>query len=156
MSDIASAAANIQYAVLPWRRADNAIQILLITTRNTRRWIVPKGWPLEGRTPRESAAQEALEEAGVLGTVAAKPLGWFRYDKLRKSGEVVPCRVQVYPMEVLRQRRTWEEKAARQTRWCSAEEALSHVAEVGLRQLIKKFARDASGHLHHHASRAAG
>jgi hypothetical protein len=57
---------------------------------------------------------------------------------------------------VLRQRRTWEEKAARQTRWCSAEEALSHVAEVGLRQLIKKFARDTSGHLHHHASRAAG
>jgi 8-oxo-dGTP pyrophosphatase MutT (NUDIX family) len=116
VSSTVSNIARIQYAALPWRRVDNAIRILLITTRNTRRWIVPKGWPLEGYTPRECAAQEALEEAGVLGEVSPKPLGWFCYNKLRKTGEIVPCRVQVYPMEVLRQRRTWEEKAARQTR----------------------------------------
>jgi 8-oxo-dGTP pyrophosphatase MutT (NUDIX family) len=144
MSSIAAPVAQIQYAALPWRKVDSMLQILLITTRNTKRWIVPKGWPLEGHSPQESAAQEALEEAGVLGEVAAKPLGWFTYDKLRKSGEVVPCKVQVYPMEVLRQRRNWAEKAARQTRWCSAEEALGHVAELGLRQLISKFAREAA------------
>ena len=85
--------------------------------------------------------QEALEEAGILGDVAAAPLGWFHYDKLRKSGEVVPCKVQVYPMEVTRQRRSWVEKSARQTHWCSLEEALSRVAEPGLRQLILKFSR---------------
>jgi 8-oxo-dGTP pyrophosphatase MutT (NUDIX family) len=131
----------IQYGVLPWRRVEGVLEFLLITTRNTRRWIVPKGWPLPGRTPRECAAQEALEEAGILGDVAAAPLGWFHYDKLRKSGEVVPCKVQVYPMEVTRQRRSWVEKSARQTNWCSLEEALARVAEPGLRQLILKFSR---------------
>ena len=137
----ATQVASIQYGALPWRRAGEAIEILLITTRNTRRWIVPKGWPLLGRTPRECAAQEALEEAGVSGKVAEKPLGWFHYDKLRKSGEVVPCKVQIYPMEVSRQRSAWAEKAMRQTRWCSPQEALSHVSEPGLRQLITKFAK---------------
>ena len=141
MSSPAVPAPHIQYAALPWRRAGDAIEILLITTRNTRRWIVPKGLPLTGRSPRECAAQEALEEAGVSGEVAQKPLGWFRYDKLRKSGEVVNCKVQVFPMQVARQRRVWAEKAARQTRWCSPQEALSHVSEPGLKNLISKFAR---------------
>jgi 8-oxo-dGTP pyrophosphatase MutT (NUDIX family) len=141
MSSPALAASNIQYAALPWRRTADAVEILLITTRNTKRWIVPKGWPLDGRSPRECAAQEALEEAGVLGEVGRKPLGWFSYDKLRKSGEVLHCKVQVYAMEVARQRRSWAEKAARQTRWCSPQEALTHVSEPGLRQIISKFAR---------------
>jgi 8-oxo-dGTP pyrophosphatase MutT (NUDIX family) len=131
----AATLSQIQYGVLPWRRVEGALEFLLITTRNTGRWIVPKGWPLPGRSPRECAAQEALEEAGILGDVAAAPLGWFHYDKLRKSGEVVPCKVQVYPMEVTRQRRSWVEKSARQ------EEALSRVADPGLRQLILKFSR---------------
>jgi 8-oxo-dGTP pyrophosphatase MutT (NUDIX family) len=133
--------ANIQYAALPWRRTEGTVEILLITTRNTRRWIVPKGWPLTDRTPGECAAQEALEEAGVLGKVGEKPLGWFSYDKLRKSGEVLHCKVQVYAMEVALQRRSWAEKAARQTRWCSPQEALTHVSEPGLRQIISKFAQ---------------
>jgi 8-oxo-dGTP pyrophosphatase MutT (NUDIX family) len=137
----ATQVASIQYGALPWRRAGEAIEILLIITRNTRRWIVPKGWPLLGRTPRECAAQEALEEAGVSGKVAEKPLGWFHYDKLRKSGEVVPCKVQIYPMEVSRQRSAWAEKTMRQTRWCTPQEALAHVSEPGLRQLISKFAK---------------
>ena len=140
-----TASPSIQYAALPWRRAGGAIEILLITSRNTRRWIVPKGWPLTGRSPRECAAQEALEEAGVLGEVSQKPLGWFRYDKLRKSGEVVPCKVQVFAMQVARQRRVWAEKSARQTRWCSPQEALAHVSEPGLKSLISKFARASGG-----------
>jgi len=110
---------------------------------------VPKGWPLVGRTPRECAAQEALEEAGVLGEVGEKPLGWFSYDKLRKSGEVLHCKVQVYAMEVARQRRTWAERATRQTRWCSPQEALAHVSEPGLRQIISKFARATDRQLKH-------
>ena len=150
MSSAASPAASIQYAALPWRKAHGAIEILLITSRNTRRWIVPKGWPMTGRTARESVAQEALEEAGVLGEVAAKPLGWFRYDKLRKSGEIVPCRVGLYAMEVARQQRSWPEKTARQTRWCSPKEALTHVSEPGLRQLISKFAKTSAAGLGRH------
>jgi len=132
---------NVQYAALPWRRAEGTVEILLVTTLNTGRWIVPKGWPLAGRTPSESAAHEALEEAGVLGEVAAEPLGSFHYKKRRKSGEIVPCNVHVFTMEVLRQRRRWAEKSAREVCWCSLEDALARVTERGLRRLIVKFAR---------------
>jgi 8-oxo-dGTP pyrophosphatase MutT (NUDIX family) len=105
---------------------------------------VPKGWPFLGRTPSECAAIEALEEAGVLGEVAAKTLGSFHHNKRRKSGEIVPCKVHIFTMEVVRQRRRWPEKRARETCWCSLKEALSKVTEPGLRRLIAKFAK-ASG-----------
>lgn len=141
MSSPAAPVAHIQYAALPWRKTGDGVQILLITSRNTKRWIIPKGWPLVGRTPPESAAQEALEEAGVMGAVGPKPLGWFHYDKLRKSGEIVPCKVQVFALEVNRQRREWPEKSARHTRWCTPQEALTHVGEPGLRRIITDFAR---------------
>lgn len=140
VSSVESEVPQIQYAALPWRKSGQDLQILLITTRNTRRWIVPKGWPVAGCTPGECAAHEAMEEAGVIGEVAEKTLGSFTYDKRRKSGEVIRCKVHVFPMEVLHQRRTWIEKTARETRWCSVEEALSHVSEPGLRRLIAKFA----------------
>jgi 8-oxo-dGTP pyrophosphatase MutT (NUDIX family) len=141
VSRTATQAPNVQYAALPWRRADGAVEILLITTRNTRSWIVPKGWPLDGRTPSECAAHEALEEAGVLGEVAAEALGSFHYNKRRKSGEIIPCEVHVFAMEVIRQRRNWAEKAARDICWCSLEEALARVTEPSLRRLIAKFGK---------------
>ena len=130
---------NVQYAALPWRPTDGAIEILLVTTLKTRQWILPKGWPVAGCTPGESAASEALEEAGVLGVVASKSVGSFFYHKRRKSGEVTPCRVDVYPMRVDRQRRTWAEKPVRETRWCSPEEALARITDPGLRRLIARF-----------------
>jgi 8-oxo-dGTP pyrophosphatase MutT (NUDIX family) len=136
----ASKASNIQYAALPWRKAGDALEILLITTLNTRRWIVPKGWPLEGKSPQDSAAQEAMEEAGISGNIAKAPLGSFHYNKLRKSGETVSCKVDVFAMEVARQRRSWAEKDRREARWFSIDEALEHVTEPGLRRLIAKFA----------------
>jgi 8-oxo-dGTP pyrophosphatase MutT (NUDIX family) len=135
---------NVQYAALPWRRVRGVIEILLITTRNTRSWIVPKGWPLDGCTPSECAAHEALEEAGVLGEVAPESLGFFHYNKRRKSGEIVLCKVHVFAMEVVQQRRSWAEKAARDVCWCSLEEALALVTEPSLRRLIAKFGK-ASG-----------
>ena len=145
MSGVASQMPNVQYAALPWRKAEGEIQILLVTTLNTRRWIVPKGWPLAGHTPGECAALEALEEAGVLGEVAAETLGTFHYKKRRKSGEIVPCKVHVFPMEVVRQRRNWAEKKSRKSRWYSLEEARARVTEPGLRRLIGKFAKASNG-----------
>lgn len=142
MRGVVSNGVNLQYAALPWRKAQDArIEILLVTTRQTGRWIVPKGWPHSGLPPHECAAREALEEAGVLGDPAETALGAFRYEKHRKSGESVPCTVHVFALEVARQRRTWPEKAARQTRWCTIEEALARVGEPGLRRLIRKFAK---------------
>jgi len=140
MRRAASQVSNVQYAALPWRATEDAIEILLVTTLKTGRWIVPKGWPLAGCSPSESAASEALEDAGVLGEVAPKSLGSFLYNKRRKSGEVTHCKVHVYPMRVVRQRRSWAEKRARQTCWCSPEEALARVSDAGLRRLIARFA----------------
>jgi 8-oxo-dGTP pyrophosphatase MutT (NUDIX family) len=120
------------------------VEILLVTTRTTGRWIVPKGWPMQGIKPSECAAREALEEAGVVGEIAVEPIGSFGYEKRRKSGEMLPCKVEVFPMEVVRQRRNWPEKDSRQTRWCSIDEALARVPEPGLRRLIATFAEQVS------------
>jgi 8-oxo-dGTP pyrophosphatase MutT (NUDIX family) len=131
-------------AALPWRRHDGDFEILLITSRTTRRWIVPKGWPELGLARSECAAREALEEAGVVGEIVPRPLGTFHYNKRRKTGETVPVQVAVFPLEVMRQRRSFPESHARETRWCKLDEALSHIAEPGLKRLIVKFAKEAA------------
>jgi 8-oxo-dGTP pyrophosphatase MutT (NUDIX family) len=130
-----------QYAALPWRRVDGELQILLVTTLNTRRWIVPKGWPIPGLSPSGCAAHEAAEEAGVSGDVDSKPLGSFHYEKRLKSGTQQTCNIEVFAMRVLRQRRSWPEKGARKLDWCTVDEALARVGEPGLRRLIARFAK---------------
>jgi 8-oxo-dGTP pyrophosphatase MutT (NUDIX family) len=130
----------VQYAALPWRKVRGGIEILLVTTQTTRRWIVPKGWPIPGLSPADCAAHEAAEEAGLAGHIASGSIGWFCYLKRRKSGELLPCKVEVFALEVHRQRRTWPEKHLRETRWCSPAEALARVEEPGLRRLIARFA----------------
>jgi 8-oxo-dGTP pyrophosphatase MutT (NUDIX family) len=139
---------HVQYGALPWRRGKHGLEILLVTTLNAKRWIVPKGWPIPGRTPPECAAHEALEEAGLIGDMDSEPLGAFSYDKTSRTGDVLSCNVLLFPLAVKKQRRVWAEKDQRQTRWCSVEEALERVANAELRSLIEKFAQswnDASG-----------
>lgn len=135
-----SKASTVQYAALPWRRSGGTLEILLITSLKTHRWIVPKGWPMAGKSPQDAAAQEAMEEAGITGNVAKAALGSFQYNKLRKNGETVSLKVDVFPMEVAHQRRMWADKNRREKQWFSIEEALARVAEPGLRRLITKFA----------------
>jgi 8-oxo-dGTP pyrophosphatase MutT (NUDIX family) len=130
-----------QYAALPWRRIRGKIKILLVTTRNTRRWVIPKGWPMRGCTPSECAALEAFEEAGVQGKTKPTPLGVYSYRKLRKSGRIVTCKVSVFAMKVTRQKARWPEKSARDLQWCTPNEALELVNEIGLKRLIRKFSR---------------
>lgn len=130
----------VQYAALPWRRTRGEIEILLVTTQTTRRWIVPKGWPIPGLSPADCARHEAIEEAGVSGEVGSSSIGWFRYLKRRKNEELLPCKVEVFALEVSRQKRNWLEKHLREIRWCSIGEAVARVSEPGLRRLIVKFA----------------
>jgi 8-oxo-dGTP pyrophosphatase MutT (NUDIX family) len=132
--------AAVQYAALPYREGANGLEFLLITTRRTRRWIVPKGWPMDGRAPHAAAQREALEEAGVCGEVGETSIGSYRYFKERKSGELVPCKVDVFALRVKQQRKSWAEKDARELRWCTLGEALACVGEPGLRQVISRFA----------------
>jgi 8-oxo-dGTP pyrophosphatase MutT (NUDIX family) len=136
---------------LPWRRTPEGLRVLLITTRSTHRWIVPKGWPIEGLSPHESAAREAFEEAGVRGKIGEEVLGSFNHRKQLKTGETIACRVNIYPLEVDEIHAEWLEKADREIQWCSIKEALAQVSDPALRRLIVKFARMAaapsSGHI---------
>ena len=129
-----------QYAALPYRFAGDVLEILLITTRRTKRWIVPKGWPIEGLTPSASAAREALEEAGISGEIQTTSIGRFHYTKEFRQRDAVPCRVDVFALKVTRQRKDWDEKDSRELKWVSVTEAAQLVEEPELRKLILKFA----------------
>ncbi len=130
-----------QYAALPWRkREDGAVEILLITSRETRRWVIPKGWPMKDKAPEEAAAQEAYEEAGLVGTPRSKSLGVYHYDKRLSSGRLQHVRVQVFPLEVTEARDIWPEMVERDRLWSSPAEAASLVDEPELRGILAKFA----------------
>lgn len=129
-----------QYAALPWRRTgDGEVEILLITSRETRRWVIPKGWPIRGKKPGPSAAREAFEEAGVEGEVSAKPVGVFHYDKRLRSGRLQHIRAPVYALQVARELDAWPEKAERDREWVSPDEAAERVGEPELKALIRGF-----------------
>ncbi|MDX7951092.1 NUDIX hydrolase [Lichenihabitans sp. Uapishka_5] len=127
-----------QYAALPFRRGDG-LEIMLITSRETRRWVVPKGWPMKGRRPRGTAAREAMEEAGISGAVAKAAIGSYVYIKRGIGGKSWPCRVDVFPLEVRVERATWRERKQRTRQWFNYIEAADAVAEPDLKGLILAF-----------------
>ena len=129
-----------QSAALPWRRlADGGIAVLLVTSRRTRRWIVPKGHIERGMTAAASAEKEALEEAGVIGEIGAK-VGTFEYDKLLASGAVRRLRVSVFPLAVTGELESWEERDLRERAWFAPDDAAAATAEPELQAIIRRFA----------------
>lgn len=128
-----------QVAALPWRQTASGVEIMMITSRETRRWVIPKGNRMAGKTDAEAAAIEAYEEAGVQGDVMGAPIGWFRYGKRMKSGRVQACIVSVYPLEAFIQLGAWPEDAQRERRWMTADEAADAVDEQDLAELIRDF-----------------
>lgn len=133
-----------QYAALPWRQAQR-FEILLITSRETRRWVIPKGWPMPGKSPAESAAQEAYEEAGVRGQMAVQAMGHYTYSKRLRGRSKKRFRVDVFAMEVTEVLNQWPEAHERARQWLSPEEALALVEEPELAALIRRFAGDQLG-----------
>ncbi|THD79477.1 MAG: NUDIX hydrolase [Phenylobacterium sp.] len=130
-----------QFAALPWRRAeDGRVEVLLITSRETRRWIIPKGWGKPDEAPAAAAAREAFEETGVKGVVGDTPLGDYRYDKLLKDGRVQQVTVGVYALETTRERKSWPEKDLREKMWVAPDIAAGLVDEPELQALIAAFA----------------
>jgi 8-oxo-dGTP pyrophosphatase MutT (NUDIX family) len=130
-----------QYAALPFRMDDvDCPEILLVTTRDTGRWIVPKGWPIATLSPRQVAAREAYEEAGLIGTILdGASLGSYQYDKILAGGTAVPCEVKIFAMRVERQDSNWPERQQRRTQWCSSDQAASLVVEPGLARILSTF-----------------
>lgn len=130
-----------QFAALPYRLADRGdVEVLLITSRETRRWVIPKGWPMKGKKPHQAAAIEARQEAGVTGEIEKMPLGEYAYVKRLKDGAPLDCTVQVFPLQVTGQQRHWREKHERVGRWFTAEEAADLVDEASLSALMLAFA----------------
>lgn len=129
-----------QYGVLAYDMADDGEpRFLLITSRNTRRWIIPRGNPIPGLSPAQSAAQEAYEEAGLTGLVSADEIGTYRYQKVRRGGSSVTANVHVFPLRTTIQSDKWPEQEQRQWRWFTREEAAEAVEEEGLKELIRGF-----------------
>jgi len=131
----------VQYAALPWRRDNAKTQVLLVTSRGTGRWIIPKGWPMKRKAPHATAQREALEEAGVVGEIGTEPIGSFSHRKLLRPGQSVICEVEVYPLEVTDQRKSWPEKGKRKIRWLSPTEAAKIVHEPVLGTIIRSLQR---------------
>lgn len=125
-----------QYAVLPLASVDGETRVLLLTSRETGRWVIPKGWPIKRLKPWEAAAREAYEEAGILGTVGRDPLGTYLYDKRLNDGRSVAVAVTVFPMTVRRQLEDWPERLERQSRWVTPGEAAKLVEERGLVDIL--------------------
>jgi 8-oxo-dGTP pyrophosphatase MutT (NUDIX family) len=132
-----------QYAALCYRvkGKTGAVEVLLLTSRDTGRWVIPKGWPMDGKTAYEVAAREAYEEAGVRGTVESSTIGCYHYPKVLKNGLAVNCKVQVYVLEVSTIAKNFKEKGERRYDWVSCDEAAKRVNEPELRDLFLLFKR---------------
>lgn len=131
----------LQVAALPWRlTADGSSEVLLVTSRGTRRWVLPKGWPEKRELLHQAAAREAQEEAGVTGVIATKAIGRFYYGKALRSGQNQRCEVQVFPLHVEAVADKWPERKHRTRQWFSAQEAVALVNEADLAELIGIFA----------------
>ncbi len=118
---------------------DTTVRILLVTSRENKRWVIPKGNQPKGVSAHAAAAMEAEEEAGVRGAVCPVPLGSYRYRKKRQSGASLMIDVDVFPLAVSSEYPTWKEQAQRERRWFSLDDAAQAVDEPDLRDLIRSF-----------------
>lgn len=132
-----------QIAVLPYRFGgpdkDGPTEILLVTSRGTGRWVIPKGNPLNGFDRHTSAAIEAEEEAGVIGAVCPTSIGSYEYRKRRPNGAAIMYNVEVFPLAVTRELDEWKEMDERERRWFTLNDAASSVDEPDLQAMIRSF-----------------
>jgi 8-oxo-dGTP pyrophosphatase MutT (NUDIX family) len=128
-----------QVAALCWRMGKRGLEVLLVTSLNSKRWILPKGWIEPEMTAPENAAREAFEEAGVTGKIGIQPVGQYHYLKERRDGGGVPVSVDVFALAVTRQFDDWPEKGQRSMIWVPLDQAWKKVSEPGLRATLKDF-----------------
>jgi 8-oxo-dGTP pyrophosphatase MutT (NUDIX family) len=141
LGDAAKTDLRTQFAALCYRIKNDKVQFCLVTSRRSGRWIVPKGWPMNGQTPMDAAATEAFEEAGVRGKIEPRPIGVFSYYKVHSKNEL-PCIAVVYPLKVKKVLRTWPEHKERNRKWLSRKKAAALVDDAELSQIILRFQPD--------------
>ena len=128
-----------QFGALCYRLRKGKLEVMLITSRRTRSWIVPKGWPMDGVSPALSAAREAYEEAGVEGRVYETSIGMYSYTKTLSADKTMPCAVMVYPIKVKTIHDSYPEKKQRTRRWFKLADAAKQVREPELAHLLRTF-----------------
>lgn len=130
----------VQVAALCYRETPNGKQVLLISSRDTGRWIVPKGWPIDGLNGSEAALQEAWEEAGVSkADIETDPIGYYDYDKRLDEGLTTPVVAQVYLTRVRNIKDDYPEVKLRTRRWFAPADAANHVAEPDLKEILRSL-----------------
>ena len=139
LQDAAKSDVRTQFAALCYRMHEGEVQVLLVTARQSGRWIIPKGWPMDGKTPDESALAEAWEEAGVKGKVMGGSLGLFSYHKEIDDKREMPCVAMVYPVKVKSLVKKFPESGQRKRKWFSPVKAASKVYEPELAHILKVF-----------------
>lgn len=128
-----------QVAALCWRLHKGRIQVLLVTSRDTGRWVLPKGWPMSGKPSQTAAAREAWQEAGVEGQVQALSIGQYCYDKIRPDAAPLRCCVSIFALRVRRLKADFPEHKERHRKWFSPGEAAGVVAEGDLSALLARL-----------------
>ncbi len=129
----------LQYGALVYRINNDKTQVMLITSRRSQRWILPKGWPIKGLKPHQAAAQEAWEEAGIRGKVSKRPCGLYTYPKELPGGKIAPCTVILFPLEARKIFGSFPEIGERRRKWISPKKAAARIANRDLARLIQKF-----------------
>ena len=129
-----------QVAAVPFRMRDGQVEVMLVTSRTTKRFIVPKGWPMKGKSGRQTALIEAHEEAGVTGRTLKRPLGKYTYWK-RLSESFVPIEVTAYLLRADETLIDWDESSTRQRAWLSPADAATLIDEPELATLIRSVAK---------------
>lgn len=125
-----------QVGALPWRRNAGRLEFLMVTSRASKHWLIPKGWPMTGKTDRASALQEAYEEAGIHGTGSKLPLGSYHFQKALYDGTELPCIMSVYGMSDVVELDAWPEMEQRERRWIPQFEAIEMIHDWSLARFL--------------------
>jgi 8-oxo-dGTP pyrophosphatase MutT (NUDIX family) len=137
-----TSAVPLQSGALPWRlKGRKKAEVLLVTGRRSGRWMIPKGWPMPGKSLAESAAQEAFEEAGIEGKLGEAPIGTFRHVKQHLLFGEMEVDILVHPLAVKRELRDWPEKGERSRKWFALDVAAARVDSSELSGLILEFGK---------------
>jgi 8-oxo-dGTP pyrophosphatase MutT (NUDIX family) len=132
----------VQSGALPWRlKRNKKAEVLLVTGRRSGRWMIPKGWPVAGKSLADSAAQEAFEEAGIKGKIDPEPIGTFRHNKQHLLLGSLEVDILVHPLAVERELGDWPERGERMRKWFKLDEAATQVDSEQLRQLIVELGK---------------
>ncbi len=129
----------IQYGALPVTEHLGEPMVMLVTSRGTGRWIIPKGRPEKGVAPHKLAQREAWEEAGLIGRIGRNPIGRFVHPKRKADGTTVRCEIEVFRLDVDEELTDWPEKGQRERCWCTVSEAIEKVGKHSLAKLLLRF-----------------